>query len=54
MSAVKEIYAELSMKQVFQEYEDRSYAELNDLIESGELPKDMFMAFAKKIYKRDK
>ena len=56
VAKVKGVFSEIDMKKVFHDYEEQSYEELSDLIEklSGDLPKDMFTAFAKKIYKRNK
>ena len=53
---VKDVFNELNLQQVYQEYEESSYRKLTSLIDthSGELPKDMFLAFARKIYKRQK
>ena len=56
VAKVKEIFAELNIRQVFLDYEEQSYTELLDLINkhSGQLPKEMFVKFAQKIYKRQK
>lgn len=56
MGRVKEVFAELNLKQVFLDYEERSYTELLEDINkySGQLPKEMFIKFAQKIYKRQK
>ncbi|KAK6191277.1 hypothetical protein SNE40_003008 [Patella caerulea] len=53
---VKELYRDLNLTHVYTEYEESSYKELKTLIEkcSGNLPKEVFMAFARKIYKRQK
>ncbi|KAK6191276.1 hypothetical protein SNE40_003007 [Patella caerulea] len=53
---VKELYRDLNLTHVYTEYEESSYKELKTLIEkcSGSLPKEVFMAFADKIYKRQK
>ncbi|ESO97346.1 hypothetical protein LOTGIDRAFT_214193 [Lottia gigantea] len=53
---VKKLYRDLNLSQVYQDYEEKSYQELMNLIEksSGNLPKQMFIAFAMKIYKRKK
>ncbi len=56
MAKVKVVFKDLDLPQVYAKYEETSYNELMDLIDkkSGQLPKEMFIAFAKKIYKRDK
>lgn len=53
---VKDIYAELDLKSVYQQYEEESFKTLMVLIDQtcGDLPKEIFTAFANKIYKRDK
>ena len=53
---VKDVFSELDLESVYKEYEESSYQRLMTLIEesSGELPKDMFYGFARKIYKRQK
>lgn len=54
VARVKEVYAELDMKKMYSDYEEESYNDLLQLIEKlcGDLPKDMFLAYANKIYKR--
>ncbi|XP_064635411.1 farnesyl pyrophosphate synthase-like [Lineus longissimus] len=53
---VKEIFKELKVEEAYHAYEESSYKELMDSIEkfSLNLPKEMFTAFADKIYKRQK
>lgn len=53
---VKVLYRELNLKRAYQEYEEESYKNILELIsnKSGNLPKEMFLEFVKKIYKRDK
>jgi len=53
---VRQIFDELNLKSAYSEYEEHSYAQLNKLIDelSSSLPKDMFKAYARKIYKRQK
>ncbi|ELU07394.1 hypothetical protein CAPTEDRAFT_223258 [Capitella teleta] len=53
---VKSLFDELNLKQVYRDYEESSYNELTGLIDtlSGSLPKEMFVSYAKKIYKRQK
>lgn len=56
VAKVKAVFNELNLKQVYADYEESSYNELMGLIDtlSGSLPQEMFNAFAKKIYKRQK
>jgi farnesyl diphosphate synthase len=56
VAKVREVFAELDLETVYHEYEKHSYAELTRLIDefSGALPRDMFTAYARKIYKRQK
>jgi farnesyl diphosphate synthase len=53
---VKAIYVELGLPELYAKYEDESYTSLCQLIDSssGSLPRDMFIAYADKIYKRKK
>jgi len=53
---VKTVYQELDLRDVYVKYEDDSYSSLVQLIDSltGTLPRDMFIAYARKIYKRTK
>ena len=53
---VKSIYSELKLKEAYHKYEEESYAEILKLIDDtcDKLPKEIFMDFAKKIFKRDK
>ncbi|XP_033753013.1 farnesyl pyrophosphate synthase-like [Pecten maximus] len=53
---VKAVYKALDLEQVYRDYEEESYRELNKDIQSfqGQLPKDVFTDFANKIYKRNK
>lgn len=53
---VKELYQELSLDQVYRDYEETSYQQLMSLINdtSGPLPSSVFVSFAQKIYKRQK
>lgn len=53
---VKKLYNELELKKRYQEYEEESYQQILQLIarKSENLPKEMFLEFVKKIYKRDK
>ncbi|XP_072017554.1 LOW QUALITY PROTEIN: farnesyl pyrophosphate synthase-like [Amphiura filiformis] len=56
VSKIKELYRELDITSVYKAYEEKSYQDLMQLIEnhSGSLPKEMFVAYAKRIYKRQK
>lgn len=53
---VKQIYLDLNLKQVYSDYEETSYQKLMAKIDSlsVDLPKEMFIAFAEKIFKRNK
>ncbi|KAK2551855.1 Farnesyl pyrophosphate synthase [Acropora cervicornis] len=53
---VKKLYNEMELKKLYQEYEQESYQQILQLIarKSENLPKEMFLEFVKKIYKRDK
>ena len=53
---VKVLYHELNLKKLYEEYEEESYTRILELIsqKSSNLPKEMFLEFVKKIYKRDK
>ena len=55
-SKVKELYQELGLKQVYREYEEVSHQRILNLIDerSKNLPKEMFLSFVRKIYKRNK
>ena len=55
VARVKQVYKELNMEGFYRKYEDRSYAELNRLINSqNKVPKVVFEELLKKIYKRAK
>ena len=56
VAKIKELYRELDLSSVYKEYEEKSYQDLMKLIDqhSGSLPKEMFVAYAKRIYKRKK
>jgi len=53
---VKSVYQELNLTKLFQDYEESSYIQLISDIQSftGSIPKDVFIGFANKIYKRNK
>lgn len=53
---VKVLYHELNLKKLYEEYEEESYTRILELISKkcANLPKEMFLEFVKKIYKRDK
>lgn len=56
VAKVKELYETLGMKAAFQEYEEKSYQRLQELINkhANRLPKEIFLGLAQKIYKRQK
>lgn len=56
VAKVKSIYHDLGLEKVYQQYEEDCYAELLKHIEEAcdKLPKEIFMDFAKKIFKRNK
>lgn len=56
VSAVKQLYKDLDLESVFYKYEEESYEDLMKLIDehSKNLPKEMFVAYAKRIFKRKK
>lgn len=55
VAAIKAVYAELKLEQVYQEYEQKSYEELSALIRGQELlPQALFGDMLAKIYKRVK
>lgn len=56
VAKVKELYNELKLQDLYHQYEEDSYKQLIQLIEklSGNLPKEMFIAYANKIFKREK
>ncbi|CAH1785976.1 unnamed protein product [Owenia fusiformis] len=56
VAKVKTVYNELNLKQVYADFEEESYSELIKTIEqqSGDLPQQMFLDLAEKIYKRKK
>lgn len=53
---VKDLYNAMGMPALFKEFEAKSQARLNELIETkaGDLPVEIFTDFAKKIYNRTK
>lgn len=53
---VKELYLTLDLQAVYRQYEESSFNDLMTLIDDNAetLPKDIFIAFAKRIYKRTK
>lgn len=54
---VKTLYQELKLEQVYKEYEESSYQKLVLMVEEGatkaNLPKQLFLEFANRIYKRN-
>ena len=53
---VKALYGELRLKEAYQEHEEESYQRILKLIDehSQNLPKEVFLSFVRKIYKRNK
>jgi len=53
---VKDVYRSLHLPQVYADYEQRSYESLMKTIDecSGTMPREMFHAYGRKIYKRQK
>ena len=53
---VKALYRELNLQKLYQDCEEESYKNILELIsqKSANLPKEMFLEFVTKIYKRDK
>ena len=53
---VKEIYRNLQLPKVYSDYEQSSYESLLATIDDccGTMPREMFRAYARKIYKRQK
>ncbi|BFZ16171.1 hypothetical protein BsWGS_19210 [Bradybaena similaris] len=53
---VKAIYRDLKLECVYKQYEETSYEEITNLINSidSAVPKEVFLDFASKIYKREK
>ena len=57
VAVVKQIFLNLDLKKVYSDYEEESYQQLMSKINnlsSTDLPKEMFIAFAQKIFKRNK
>lgn len=56
VAKVKQLYETLGMRAAFQEYEESSYRRLQDLIakHANQLPREIFLGLAHKIYKRQK
>ncbi|XP_017280454.1 farnesyl pyrophosphate synthase isoform X2 [Kryptolebias marmoratus] len=56
VARVKDVYLSLQMPALYQTYEEESYRRLQSLIarHAQNLPRAIFLDFAKKIYKRDK
>ncbi|XP_060070259.1 farnesyl pyrophosphate synthase-like [Ylistrum balloti] len=53
---VKAVYKVLDLEQLYQDYEEKSYREIIQDIQSfkGQIPKEVFTDFVSKIYKRNK
>ncbi len=58
MKHVKELYNQLNLQQVYCDYEEQSYkilmASLDSELEGTPLPRELFIEFADRIYKRKK
>lgn len=55
IEAVKKIYANIGMTQIFEDYEEESYKSIKTMMnEVQELPSEVFEFLLKKIYKRSK
>ena len=55
MSQVKQVYADLNIEGVYHRYEEDSYQRISKLIEEIDetlIPRQMFIDFMKRIYKR--
>jgi farnesyl diphosphate synthase len=54
---VKDLFAELKLEEVYKKYEEESYIRINALIQKIDdtvIPKEMFIDFMNRIYKRNK
>ncbi|KAI8800497.1 geranyltranstransferase [Cladochytrium replicatum] len=54
---VKEVYQDMGLRRVYEQYEERSYRKISGLIEAVDekvLPRKMFTSFMNRIYKRSK
>lgn len=55
VQAIKQLYVDLDLEQVYKTYEEKVYKELcNDIDQINGLPHQLFHDFVKKIYKRSK
>ena len=55
VAAVKQLYAELQLEEVFQQYEEQSYLEIKNLLNDvRDMPTEVFEFLLRKIYKRAK
>ena len=55
VAKVKDLYATMDLEKVFQDYEESSYAEIQkELVKVTQMPRDVFVLFLNKIYKRSK
>jgi len=55
VAAVKKLYAEMHLEELFKQYEEDSYAHLQQLMsEVKDMPRGVFEFLLKKIYKRSK
>ncbi len=52
---VKQLYQDIDMTRIFEQYEEESYARLQGLLfQVTDMPRDVFDFLLKKIYKRSK
>ena len=56
VSKVKALYKELQLPELYHKYEDETYKQLMELIDklSGSLPKEMFVTYVNKIFRRQR
>lgn len=56
VAKVKELYKDLNLSDLYLKYEEESYQEILTMIDQydGDLPKEVFVSFVNKIYKRKK
>lgn len=55
VAAIKALYREMGIEQVYRDYEQECYASLTKMIgDQDKLPKEVFTKFLEKIFKRSK
>jgi farnesyl diphosphate synthase len=55
VACVKNLYAQLHIKEIFEQYEEECYEKLMSMIDSlVSLPKSLFIEFCERIFKRKK